>query len=488
MTSGPVQRYELVVVGAGSGGIATALAAARRGLNVALVEAQEGIGGTMVRAGVSVWEPGCGGTGIPFDIYKRLKQIPGAVGVYSFGRHVMWPPPPGVAKFPGGELLIDPTRKYTDTLLRHGVRGLVADRARAKQLWHGVIIEPAPYVRVVERMLAETGRVKVLTGAECVAAQHDAGRVRSVLLSTGLGLEADCFVDASGDVALCRQCGCEVMIGQDARDAFGEAAAPQEANARLNGVSLIFRVTPAADRRVEPLPPDVPEKAWWKPGFVSVSAARMPNGDYVCNMLPTMEGREWMRLGPEAAYAEARRRVFAHWHWMQTNSPEFQGFRLAWIAPMLGVRESWRVRTEYVLRQEDLGRGLPGQTHSDVIAIADHPTDRHGEGGGLGEPEFAYGIPFRCLVPRGWRNLLVACRGAGFSSIAASSCRLTRTMMQLGQAAGTAAALASQHGCDPRDVPVAGLQKALREDHVQLEWPTPPELAAYLADDEAGGD
>jgi hypothetical protein len=148
---------------------------------------------------------------------------------------------------------------------------------------------------------------------------------------------------------------------------------------------------------------------------------------------------------------------------------------------MLGVRESWRVVTEYVLRQQDLEQGLPAQTHPDLIGIADHPTDRHGEGGGLGDPEHAYGIPFRCLIPRGWANLLVACHGAGFSSIAASSCRLTRTMMELGQAAGTAAALGKARGCEARDVPAAALQSALREDHVQLAWPTPPELVAHLA-------
>jgi hypothetical protein len=333
-------------------------------------------------------------------------------------------------------------------------------------------------------MLAETGRVTVFTGAECVGAQCAGGRVRSVLLSTGLTLSARSFVDASGDVALCRHCGCEVLIGQDARHTFGEPAAPEQANDRLNGVSLLFRVSPVTQEGVEPLPPDVPEKAWWKPGFVAVSAARMPNGDYVCNMLPTMEGREWKRLGTEAAYAEARRRVLAQWHWMQANTPEFQGYQLVWIAPMLGVRESWRAVCEYMLRQEDLLKGLPGQTHPDVIAIADHPTDRHGEGGGLGELQHPYGIPFRCLIPRGWANLLVACRGAGFSSLAASSCRLTRTMMQLGQAAGTAVALAQQLGCDARDVPPPLLQQALRQDHVQLEWPMPPELAAYLAQEE----
>ncbi len=73
------------------------------------------------------------------------------------------------------------------------------------------------------------------------------------------------------------------------------------------------------------------------------------------------------------------------------------------------------------------------------------------------------------------KNLLVACRGAGFSSIAASSCRLSRTMMQLGQAAGTAAAIACEKHLDLPDVPATALRTRLRKQHVQVDWPTPPE-------------
>ena len=77
------RRYDLIVVGAGSGGIGAALAAGRAGLDTLLLERADRIGGTAVRAGVSVWEMGVGGTGIPFDIYRRLKRMPNAVGIYS---------------------------------------------------------------------------------------------------------------------------------------------------------------------------------------------------------------------------------------------------------------------------------------------------------------------------------------------------------------------------------------------------------------------
>jgi hypothetical protein len=151
----------------------------------------------------------------------------------------------------------------------------------------------------------------------------------------------------------------------------------------------------------------------------------------------------------------------AHWHWLQ-QQPEFAGYELYQLAPMLGIRESYRVLTEYVLCQADLDAGLAGQRHDDIIAVADHPCDIHGAGGHLTAVRTAYGIPYRCLIPRGdWQNLLVACRGSGFSKIAASSCRLQRTILQLGHAAGVAAAMAVEADCSVEEIAVPELVRAL---------------------------
>lgn len=183
----------------------------------------------------------------------------------------------------------------------------------------------------------------------------------------------------------------------------------------------------------------------------------------------------------QSAYAECRRRALGHWHHCQTVFPEFQRYRLSWIAPALGVRETCRIRGEYVLTKHDLRAGLPKQTHPDIIALADHAMDTHGAGSrGTGELAQPYGIPYRCLIPKGFQNLLIACRASSFSSLAASSCRLSRTMMQLGQAAGTAAALALRLGVPLPAVPPAALRQALRAQHVQLDWPMPDELRTYL--------
>jgi len=200
-----------------------------------------------------------------------------------------------------------------------------------------------------------------------------------------------------------------------------------------------------------------------------------------------MQGREMIGLGYLKAYDECRRRIRAHWHHTQTVFPEFQPYRMNWVAPGLGVREGPRLVGRHILTEHDLDQGLSGQTHADIITIADHCKDTHGANTGRGASNLKqpYGVPFRALLPREIDNLVIACRGASFSSIAASSCRLSRTMMQLGQAAGTAAALARQKQLSSfADVSPADLQVSLTQQHVELTWPRSPELLAWLQNED----
>ena len=177
--------------------------------------------------------------------------------------------------------------------------------------------------------------------------------------------------------------------------------------------------------------------------------------------MPMLPGRALIDYGYDECLRRSELMARAHWHWLQEVA-EFQGYELDEVAPMLGIRESHRVLTQYVLSQNDVTAGLENQEHEDIIAVADHPCDIHGSGGGLGEVETAYGIPYRCLIPAGsWENLLVACRGSGFSKIAASSCRLQRTMIQLGHAAGVASAMAVEAGVAVDEIDVDKLVEDL---------------------------
>lgn len=478
--------FDLVVVGAGSGGFGAALAAARLGARVLLLEKSAGLGGNAARGGVNNWEPGVGGTGIPFDLYRRLRRLPQAVGIYSFGRHFAWQGPQVNPKFPGGELVIDPTKRYLDSLRRFGAPPRDQAESFRREHWHGVPFEPDLYAAEMERMLAETGRCTVWKDSAFVGADAASGRLRALTLTDGRTVRAAFFVDATADILLARHLGCRTSLGQEARALYGEPSAPVAPTDRLNGTSLIYRVTRQGKARpaLDPLPAGLDAACWWAREFPIAACTQYPNGDFNINPLPIMAGREAHDLGFARAYAECHRRIHAHWHHLQTVFPEFQSFRMSWIAPGLGVREGPRLIGRYVLTEHDLMAGLSGQRHDDIITIADHARDTHGADtgrAGTGELAQPYGVPFRCLLPTECDNLAIACRGASFSSVAASSCRLSRTMMQLGQAAGTAVALAVERNLPAlAAVPAAALRERLAAQHVELTWPRSPELVAHL--------
>jgi len=473
---------DVAVIGGGSSGFGAALAAARLGCNVVLVEKSDCLGGTSTRGGVNCWEMGAGGTGIPFDLYKELKKIPKAIGIYTFGRHgSTYDPNREKFRYPGGECVMDPGRRYLDTLQRHIPRGEKNTPEYRREHWHGVPFEPEAMAKTMRAMLDATGHCRVLLNTAFVSVEASDGRVRSIQLSSGHRLRARHYIDSTGDGLVCVAAGCEATSGQESRERFNEPDAPVKPTTRINGVTLIYRVTPVNEPRMEPLPEGVPAECWWRKSFPNAHVNHYPNGDLNINMLPTMEGEEFMKLGYDAVFAECQKRVRAHWHYLHNYTEEFQRYRLQWVAPALGVRETRRIVGEYVLNENDLLAGLSGQKHPDIICLADHMMDTHGghskHRGELTEP---YGVPYRCLIPKGFRNLLIACRASSFSSLAASSCRLSRTLMQLGQAAGTAAALAKELNADLPNVPAERLREALRRQNVQLEHPMLAALRSHL--------
>jgi hypothetical protein len=409
---------DVCVVGGGSGGIGAAVAAARAGVSVILVEREDRLGGTSTSGGVSSWEPGPG-CAIAREIVERLQRIPGGVS---------------------------PNVVYEKTLTR--------------AMGRGVPYDPEVFSKVVTAMLSETGRCRVMLQTSFVAASVDrvGGRVDSIRAVSDSGgtypIRAGVFIDSTGGGYLCQAAGCETMLGAEPREHFNEPSAPENPAEILNALEIIYRI-----RRAEsPTPQALPEGMAARRGGY---ACGLPNGDRFVNSCGgLMPGWKLLALGYDGAMAEAKRRALAHWHTMQkTRYKEFEFDR---FSPMLAIRESYRIAGEYVLTERDLAINVSERKHPDIIAIADHPMDTHGSGGGLSEVATPYGIPYRCLVPKGgWRNLLVACRGASFSHLAASSCRLQRTMIQIGHAAGLAAAQAVHCRRDVDQVDVVQLQEQL---------------------------
>ena len=437
-------RTDVCIVGGGSGGCGAAIAAARAGVGVVLVERQRWLGGTSTSAYVCSWPPGPADS-IAREVYQRLSKLPNAVGISSDHNADR-------RKGPFGLWLITPGQTYRQTLRRVG---LPREQQRA------VVFDPAALDKVLSQMLAETGNCRVLPETDFVEAKTEGKRVLSIAAESADGskyrIRARVFIDSTGGVALCRKIGCETMLGPESASRFGEPSAPREPGMTLNAISLCYRIRPSNNPVRQP-EPDTPVKGWPR----SAHVGEVPGGDLIVNPLALVPGRTLIDVGYRQTMVLAKRRAQAHWRWLQ-GYPTFAGYELDRFAPMLGIRESYRVVGEYVLTEHDLRRGLQKQGHQDVIALADHSMDVHGKGGRRvhGQLEGPYGIPYRCLVPKGQQNLLVACRGASFSHVAASSCRLSRTMIALGHAAGLAAAMAVENNVPVGDIDVAALQRQL---------------------------
>lgn len=447
---------DICIIGAGSAGVGAAVTAARTGASVMLVEAEGSPGGTSVHGGVHCWEPGVGGPGLHTELYGRIAEIPGAAGIGSSAAYSS----PGR---PFGFSRIDPSLAYDATLRRSGV---------SPHAWRRVHFEPSAMAGAMDAMLIEAG-VRCLYRTNCIGAERRGDRITAVIVYSRdhekeFRISARVFIDAGADIPLARFSGCGTLFGRDPGDA------PHTLS--LNGVTLIMRVSPARGTSAVPAAwmRGREYRRWYEEkraaGMPGCAINEYPNGDLNLNVLPVMDGAEYFSLDPAERMRHLAARAFSYWQWMHAKAG-FEQYRFVSFAPAAGVRESHRLNGRYMLSADDVLAGFRSQQRrEEIIAFADHALDIHGEGHRCTELSVPYGVPFASLLPREAENLIVACRGASFSRDAASSCRLSRTMIAIGEAAGAAAAIASADGIAAAEVPVQRVRTALGipafEDHI----------------------
>lgn len=396
------------------------------------------LGGNSTLAGVNTWEPGLG-PALAAELYDMLSTTPSVIGISRTVKH--WSPDQ-----PWGLSRIDRALSYETTLQRAGVP---ADRLCR------VTFEPSAMAAAMAGLLVATGRVDLRLGAKFTGAETDGNRVTHITISCA-GREERLAVgyvaDTTAQLHVCRELGCATYLGCEPRSLYNEPSAPDTHLDQLNGVTVCFRVTPVSEPRVEPLPPGVPDEV--RTGVISMT--EYPCGDLNMNILPVMQGWEYHTLGEEEGRRICVERVHQIWRWYQ-GEKGFDRYRLAMVFPFTGIREGPRLIGRKVLTENDIRLGHSRQPQPErLVALADHALDVHGAGHLCRELSEPYGIPYECLLPREYDNLIVACRGASFSHLAASSCRLSRTMMALGVAAGRAMSQALPSGAALADVnPVA---------------------------------
>ena len=145
--------------------------------------------------------------------------------------------------------------------------------------------------------------------------------------------------------------------------------------------------------------------------------------------------------------------------------PGLEKVRLESMSPEVGVRETYRVRGEYLISLVDYTWGKRWEVS---VCYAFYPIDLHDKSSGVRPAHLKEGVvatvPLRALIPKGSRNLLVAGRCISSDRLANSALRVQATCMATGQAAGAAAALAAQRGVTPGQLPSAEV-KALLTAH-----------------------
>ncbi|MDR1575006.1 MAG: FAD-dependent oxidoreductase [Treponema sp.] len=194
-------------------------------------------------------------------------------------------------------------------------------------------------------------------------------------------------------------------------------------------------------------------------------------GEFIVNMSRIIKKSAVDPFDLTAAEIEGRRQCFEIFHFLRENIPGFENAVMLSTGPNIGSRESRKINGMYKLTVQDL---LNNVMFDDAIAMAGYPVDIHApDGSGTNntfmEPGSWYSIPYRSLISREISNMLAAGRNISATHEALAAVRTTPLVMAMGQAAGTAAALASRNNSAVQDVDIKTLREILVKDGVFLK-------------------
>jgi hypothetical protein len=440
-------RAEVVVVGGGVSGVCAAIASARSGADTLLIERYGALGGNLtiglLEASMSFHDRS--GTqiigGIPDEIIQRLQAAGGSMGhvVDDFG--------------------------YAGTVTPY---------------------DPEELKMVCLEMVQEAG-VRLLLHSWVVRATREDGRLANIIVENKSGrsaVVADIFVDCSGDADVAALADVEFLKGR-------------QEDGLTQPMSILFKLgnvdVPGVVQYIEENPSDFKtfgtsldrlktSEALHIWGFGQILLAGHAKG-----LLPfkRSEMHVLINRGRREAIINAtrfsgdgtsnkdltqaeivlRQQVKALVRYLHDACPGFEDSYLMTTAMGVQVRESRRIVGEYTMTLDDVAKG---NSFPDTIAMNAFPCDLHlpnQEGMQTHHTQTHY-IPYRCLVPKGVDNLLVAGRCVSGTREALAAIRQTAPAMAMGQAAGTAAALCVRdHGLNeathPRDLAAAPLQAEL---------------------------
>lgn len=410
----PDETCDVLVVGGGSAGVAAAGAAARAGATTLLLEQGFQVGGNMTTGNVD---------------YPGLFFAYGEQVISGFG----WETVSNAIVTAGGSF--PPVEKWRE--LRHS------------RIQHRINVPI--WVATCEEMLRSAGvKIRYYSSPAAVSREGGVWKVRVHSGGDTRTVTAHEIVDCTGGGAVAALAGAELM----------------DAEVRSPGT---FRYS------VKNIPP---KNAWNVPAMKAAYQRALADGslkdgdtrepifgfkhfpglltNYVETRGEGTDGRGDVNQAGRAAMLRLFRFL--------KKQPGFEKIELVSAAAETGVRETTRVKGDYLITGDDY---ISGRVWPDSLCHAFYPVDLHSKDGGVQPQYLKEGVkptvPLRALIAKGVDHLLMAGRCLSADRTAMSAIRVQASCMATGQAAGVAAALAARKGLSPRAVPVDEIKSALRD-------------------------
>ena len=399
-------------MGGGSAGLAAAVAAARNGADVVLLERFSYVGG-LATGGLIIllltMDDGAGRQavgGLCQEIVERMERR-------------------NAVHYPPREQWNNPDPKLVEHYARWGlVWGAGPHRVR-----YSVAFEPHEFIFAADQMLGEAGVHLLYQTWACEPVLED-GRIKAVVVQNKAGrqaIAADVVIDATGD-----------------GDIFAAAGEPYERERVHPWLWFLMSGVKDIEKSFE-----TGQGFYFQtPG---TGRALVPWGGeaHVNRKIDATDPRE-----VSEALVECRQMVMEEAARLKRSAPGFEDAHISMVADQLGITESRRLQGTYVMVRDDLDRPF-----DDVIARTGHWT----------KYACAYNVPYRSLLPRGVSNLLVAGRCISVDHRVHHATKEIPPCMATGQAAGTAAALAAAARVTVQELDVTAVQQRLREQGAILE-------------------